>query len=72
MTEYIILDDFLPDEEISEAEAQGYLRELIRCKDCTFYYEGENEVDYWMRCRLHSINTDSDNFCSWAVKKQCV
>lgn len=44
-------------------------QELIRCKDCQFYNEGSNEVDSWMRCRLHSINAGPDEFCSWAVKK---
>ena len=39
ITEYIILDDFLLDEVMSTASAQGYLRELIRCKDCRWYDE---------------------------------
>ena len=42
---------------------------VVRCKDCQFYNEGQNEVDAWMRCRLHSMNTSLDEFCSWAVKK---
>ena len=42
--------------------------EIVRCKDCQFHYAGENEVDAWDRCRLHSINTEPDNYCSWAVK----
>jgi hypothetical protein len=42
---------------------------VARCMDCQFHYEGENEVDAWDRCRLHSINTDFDNYCSWAVRK---
>ena len=45
-----------------------YVGELVRCKDCQFHYAGENEADAWDRCRLHSINTESDNYCSWAVK----
>ena len=44
--------------------------EVICCKDCQFYYEGANEVDSWMRCRLHSINAGPDEFCSWAVAKR--
>ena len=44
-------------------------KNVIFCKDCQFYNEGENEVDSWMRCRLHSINTLPDWFCSLAVKK---
>lgn len=43
--------------------------QVVRCKDCQFYNEGRNEVDAWMQCRLHSMNTSPDEFCSWAVKK---
>ena len=42
-------------------------KEIVRCKDCQFHYAGENEVDAWDRCRLHSINTEPNNYCSWAV-----
>ena len=34
MTEYIIDDDFLDNETKMSAKSQGYLWELIRCKDC--------------------------------------
>ncbi len=43
--EYIINDDFLDNETKVSAESQGYLRELIRCKDCehrpAIIYENE-------------------------------
>ena len=56
--------------DISEAVKNiGELEELIRCQNCQFNYAGENEMDSWNRCRLHSINTDYDNYCSWGVKK---
>lgn len=42
---------------------------LTRCENCTFYDAGENEVDAWMRCKLHCFNTEPDNYCSWAVEK---
>lgn len=42
---------------------------LIRCENCQFHDSGKNEIDIWNRCRLHSMNTDDDEFCSWAVKK---
>ena len=64
--EYIIkISDEIMEEEISDRP-----QELVRCKDCQFYNEGQNEVDAWMRCRLHSMNTSPDEFCSWAVKKE--
>ena len=34
--------------------------ELIRCKDCQFYD---------VRCILHNVYTNDDNFCSWAAKR---
>jgi hypothetical protein len=33
-TEYIIDDDFLDDETKMSAKSQGYLWELIRCREC--------------------------------------
>lgn len=55
-------------EDIDQLQRQFYCSgELVRCRDCQFHYVGENEVDAWDRCRLHSINTEPDNYCSWAV-----
>ena len=34
--------------------------ELVRCRDCQFY---------GVRCVLHNVYTNADNFCSWAVKR---
>lgn len=45
-----------------------HYEELIRCESCKYYNEGQNEVDSWMRCRLHNIDTSPDEFCSWAQK----
>ena len=39
MKEYIILDDFLDDETMASANAQGYLRELVRCGECKHFVE---------------------------------
>ena len=39
MKEYIILDDFLDDETMASANAQGYLRELVRCRECKYFVE---------------------------------
>ena len=67
MKELIIkVDD--PGERVWDGNPKTFeIQELIRCKDCQFNYVGENEVDAWDRCRLHSINTEPDNYCSWAV-----
>ncbi len=69
--EYIIDDDFLDDETKMSAESQGYLWELIRCKDCKYYEAGQNEVDAWRVCQVHHrpIDTWDDNFCGWAERR---
>ena len=39
--------------------------ELVRCKDCLNYNpERTNE------CFLHDMHTESDEYCSWAVKRE--
>lgn len=36
MKEWIIPDDFVDDETRMSADGQGYLQELIRCKNCKY------------------------------------
>jgi len=55
--------------EVIEDEFKEHPQELVRCNNCIFHNVGENEVDAWNQCRLHNINTNDDEFCSWAVKK---
>ena len=50
-------------------EKETNMVEVVRCKDCQFHYSGENVVDAWNRCRLHSINTEDENYCSWGVMR---
>ena len=64
--------DFIVRRSITMVEGKPHVetyseQELVRCKDCQFHYDGENKVDVWDTCRLHSINTEPDNYCSWAV-----
>lgn len=73
--EYIIDDDFLDDETKMSAEAQGYLWELIRCKDCKYYYaEGCDEcVLMNANSIIASINNKrwySDFYCAWGERKE--
>lgn len=42
MEYWIIGDEFLDEEPKKEADAQGYLKELVRCKDCRYF-----ETDHW-------------------------
>lgn len=73
--EYIILDDFLPDEVISAANAQGYLRELVRCKDCYYseHLDSYSVLDkqLFRCCHVSQIGQDKpkmhtgDWFCAY-------
>ena len=56
MEEYIIIDDCLPEEVKLDAKAQGYLKELVRCKNCKYlanmykcpcFYSKEKQPDDW-------------------------
>lgn len=62
-TEYIIDDDFLDDETKMSAESQGFLWELIRCKDCK-HWDG---VD---TCDVIDAPVWDDDFCSLAERKE--
>lgn len=72
-TEYIIDDDFLDDETKMSAESQGYLWELIRCKDCKWYGRADKRRFYrGMDClqkRIATIVPDKD-YCSRAERKE--
>ena len=44
MKEYIIPDDFLDYETMASADGQGFLRELVRCRECKYAhltYDGD-------------------------------
>jgi len=61
MAEYIIgiADDSTQD--IDRLHREYAVNGMIfRCKDCQFYD---------VRCVLHNVYTNDDNFCSWAVKR---
>ena len=49
------------DREISSGD-------VVRCEDCRFYDEGENEDDSWTYCTLHRMNTSREEFCSWGAR----
>ena len=82
-TEYIIDDDFLDDETKMSAESQGYLRELIRCKDCKYWLphsqfgSGEDNEAYYDYCEklvpeddYYAFIRNADDFCSRAKRKE--
>ena len=43
--------------------------ELVRCKNCEYYDNGENEVDSWEMCKRNLHSTSQYDFCSWAKMK---
>ena len=71
MKYWIVGDEFLDNEAKKEADAQGYLRELVCCKDCKYsvdeYDDGECYCDYEKDLRYIK---DWDHYCSWAEGKE--
>lgn len=65
--EYIIDDDFLDDETKMSAESQGFLWELIRCKDCMFY---QTDKGGWCLDHDDDVLWLDDSYCSRAVRKE--
>ena len=45
--------------------------DIIRCKDCK-YWEGERRgyFYYFEQCSLHERTASSDDFCSWAERRE--
>ena len=54
--------------ECGRASAQP---EIVRCKDCK-YWEGERRgyFYYFEQCSLHERTASSDDFCSWAERRE--
>ena len=74
-TEYIIDDDFLDDETKMSAESQGYLWELIRCKDCKYYredgdcwHEWDNDGRIYYQSIINEPNPN--DYCSRAKRRE--
>lgn len=68
-TEYIIDDDFLDDETKMSAESQGYLWELIRCKDCKHWQKSSINYNEYV-CYWGGYVKKEDDFCSWAKREE--
>lgn len=67
MAEYIILDEFLSEEAKESADAQGYLHELVRCKDCRYNpWSTQHEITtFWKPCM--EIKPEDHWYC-WCSK----
>ena len=59
MAEHIILDDLVPDDAISMADAQGHWQQLVRCKDCA-------RIDW---CQMYLKWRDPNWFCGDGTAK---
>lgn len=66
MKEYIIAEEFLDGESMQSAKAQGYLHELIRCKDCK--HHGKSSGEYCLKDGCYGW-FDND-WCSRAERKE--
>ena len=72
MKYWIIGDEFLDEEIKQEADAQGYLKELIQCKDCQYF-----EADHWEEINgiplivAHKICTRWGGGCKTAEDGYC-
>ena len=71
MKYWIVGDEFLDNEAKKEADAQGYLRELVCCKDCKYckvwqigYTHPLYECDIIGRIRY------ADDYCESGVRKE--
>lgn len=65
--EWIIDDDFLDEETKLSADGQGYLKKLVRCKDCE---HGQSYNMFGSRyCLKHNDVAVKDNdYCSYGER----
>lgn len=68
MKEWIIPDEFLDEETLLSASGQGYLDELVRCKECKNYDIAENGCNGF--CSAHAESMYPWDFCSSAKGKE--
>ena len=60
MEYWIIGDEFLDEEPKKEADAQGYLKELVRCKDCRYF-----ETNHWEKKNEMPLITGHEICTRW-------
>ena len=75
--EWIIDDDFLDEETKSSADGQGYLTELVRCKECRWYEINELKADGTedrrykpSMCVLHNRSFKDTYYCADGERKE--
>lgn len=61
--EWIIDDDFLDEETKLSADGQGYLTELVRCKDCRWW----RDIDHTCKYSFTSPMCAND-YCSYGKR----
>lgn len=79
MEYWIIGDEFLDEEIKKEAAAQGYLKELVQCKDCRYFeinhWEKVNEIPLIVAHEMctrwgEGCKTTEDGYCFMVEKKK--
>ena len=63
MREWIIGDDFVDDYLLSAAKSQGYLQEMVRCKDCEW-------LGNPLMCPCYKISPQENGFCYCAERRK--
>lgn len=63
--EWVIDDDFLDEETKSSADGQGYLTELVRCKDCKYHAKFSSKCN-----KLHLTPMRPNDYCSYGERAE--
>ena len=54
-------------------DVNGYLNEVVLCKDCKWQDKGKNECESWNMCRHNVIEYFAiydEHFCEWGERRE--
>lgn len=71
--EYVVGDDEYVVRYYSETQIDNAPHiDIVRCKECRWYDNGQNESDSWNYCTRHFehyIDVNDDDFCSYGERE---
>lgn len=70
MKYWIIGDEFLDSEDKKAADAQGYLKELICCKDCRYCKVSQIGYTLVHKCDIIGRIRYADDYCEAGKRKE--